>query len=60
MHSTNKIQSSTQNQVTLEPSNFDLWAKVVKQQMLEALQHPSESTDNDDFEDLDTLDDELE
>ena len=63
-HQTNQFNSYTPNLVPSEQFNFnfDLWAKAVRQQMLEALQTSSELTeDNQDLEDLsETLEDELE
>lgn len=65
-HQTNQFDSYTQNQVPSEQFNFnfDLWAKAVKQQMLEALQTRSELIEEDEDQDLedlsDSLDDELE
>lgn len=63
-HQTNRYDSYTQSQVPSEQFNFnfDLWAKAVKQQMLEALQTRSELIEDDeDLEDLsDTLEDESE
>jgi hypothetical protein len=63
MQNVEKFENSTENQVAFErfDFNFDLWAKAVKQQMLEALQEGSELTTDDDVEDLpDILDDESE
>jgi hypothetical protein len=66
MHQTNQFDSDTQKQVPSDQFNFnfDLWAKAVRQQMLEALQTRSELIDSDEVdedEDLsDALDDELE
>jgi hypothetical protein len=64
MQNTEQFETSTEKQVSLEQFNFnfDLWAKAVKQQMLEALQTGSELTvDDHDQEDLpETLDDESE
>ncbi|MGB3402423.1 MAG: hypothetical protein WBA77_07010 [Microcoleaceae cyanobacterium] len=71
MHQTNQFDSDTQKQVPHEQFNFsfDLWAKAVRQQMLEALQTRSalieldeiESDGVDEDEDLsDALDDESE
>lgn len=63
MQNTEQFETSTKNQVSLErfDFNFDLWAKAVRQQMLEALQESSELTVDDEVEDLpDILDDESE
>jgi hypothetical protein len=64
MHQTNQFDSDTQKQVPSEQFNFnfDLWAKAVRQQMLEALETRSAVIEADEMDEnlLDSLDDELE